>query len=86
MLARNAAWLAPGHNSVVTDAAGHDWLAYHAIDVRPASATRADTTQSYAPRLLLLDRLEYQDGWPRVVPNNGTPSVGPVPGPIVNEQ
>ena len=81
ILARNAAWLAPGHNSVVTDAAGRDWMAYHAIDVRPNSPTRADTTQPYAPRLLLLDRLEYQNGWPRVVPNAGTPSVGPVPGP-----
>jgi len=84
ILVRNQHWLAPGHNSVVTDAAGQDWIAYHAIDVRPNSPTRADTTQAYASRLLLLDRLEYHDGWPHVVPNTGTPSVGAVPAPVVN--
>jgi arabinan endo-1,5-alpha-L-arabinosidase len=25
-------WVGPGHNAVITDAAGQDWFAYHAID------------------------------------------------------
>jgi arabinan endo-1,5-alpha-L-arabinosidase len=55
VLERSGAWLAPGHGSVVTDDAGDHWMLYHAIDaVRPAG------------RLLLLDRIDYVDGWPRM--------------------
>ncbi len=78
VLARNAQWLAPGHNSVVTDAAGQDWMAYHALHAGPQPAGTPPNTG----RVLLLDRLEYVDGWPRVVPNHGTPSVGPEPAPV----
>jgi arabinan endo-1,5-alpha-L-arabinosidase len=46
-------WLAPGHNSVATDDEGNDWMLYHAIREAPA-------------RLLLLDRIEYREGWPRI--------------------
>jgi arabinan endo-1,5-alpha-L-arabinosidase len=49
-------WIAPGHNSVVTDDAGDDWILYHAFR---ANGPRA--------RVMLLDRLEYRDGWPRLV-------------------
>ncbi|MGI4883508.1 MAG: glycoside hydrolase family 43 protein [Janthinobacterium lividum] len=78
VVARNAQWRAPGHNSVVTDAAGHDWLAYHALHAGPTPpGTPANTG-----RVLLLDRLAYAGGWPRVVPD-GTPSTGPRPAPAV---
>ena len=30
ILEKRGYWLAPGHNSVITDAAGQDWLVYHA--------------------------------------------------------
>lgn len=79
ILVRNGRWLAPGHNSVVTDAAGHDWLAYHAISTGRQTFNGVQPTD--ARRVLLLDRLEYVAGWPQVVPNHGTPSVGPVPAP-----
>lgn len=46
-------WIAPGHNGVVTDDAGTDWLLYHAMRAPP-------------DRLLMLDRLEWRDGWPRI--------------------
>ncbi len=85
ILVRNDRWLAPGHNSVVTDAAGHDWLAYHAISVRKKTFHAVNDEQEDSRRVLLLDRLEYVDGWPRVVPNHGTPSVGPVPAPVVRK-
>lgn len=83
ILVRNARWLAPGHNSVVTDAAGHDWLAYHAISTQRETFAGVNDEQGYSRRVLLLDRLEYTDGWPRVVPNGGTPSVGAVSAPVV---
>jgi arabinan endo-1,5-alpha-L-arabinosidase len=56
LLERSAAWLAPGHNSLIADDAGTDWLLYHAFDAR--SGRRA--------RVMLLDRIEYRDGWPRI--------------------
>jgi len=56
ILERSAAWLAPGHNSIATDDLGTDWLLYHAID--PRRAARA--------RVMLLDRIGYRDGWPRI--------------------
>lgn len=57
---------APGHNAVVRDDAGDDWLLYHAYE-------RSDPWAGPAPRrVLMLDRLRWRDGWP-VVPG-GTPS------------
>ncbi|MFD1467761.1 glycoside hydrolase family 43 protein [Hymenobacter caeli] len=80
VVAANAHWLAPGHNCVVTDAAGQDWLAYHAIDVRRPTFAAIDDAEGYTRRALLLDRLDYDpDGWPRVA--GGTPSWQPQPGP-----
>ena len=53
ILERSAHWLAPGHNSVIADNAGSDWILYHAMRTVPR-------------RLMLLDRIEYRDGWPRI--------------------
>jgi arabinan endo-1,5-alpha-L-arabinosidase len=81
VLERNARWLAPGHNSVVTDARGQDWMAYHAIDTGKKTFGAVNTEQGNSRRIMLLDRLEYVDGWPRIVPNKGTPSVSAQPAP-----
>lgn len=67
VLQRNETWLAPGHCAIVQDEAGSDWMLYHAID--PARAGNA--------RLMLLDRIDYADGWPAV----GTASISPQPAP-----
>ena len=68
-------WNAPGHNSVVTDAAGRDWLVYHAIDrKRPFQSTEFALS-----RRMLIDPIEWVDGWPRVM--GGVPSSGERPGP-----
>ncbi len=80
VLVRSAQWLAPGHNSVVTDAAGRDWIAYHAINTGHKAFDAVNAEQEGTRRVLLLDRLEYVDGWPRVVPD-GTPTAGPRPAP-----
>ncbi|MCA1615660.1 MAG: glycoside hydrolase family 43 protein [Acidobacteria bacterium] len=72
ILRRNDQWLAPGHNSVVTDARGRDWIAYHAIDVRRPHLAAEISGDRAVRRVFLLDPLEWRDGWPRVA--GGTPS------------
>ena len=34
ILEKRGRWIAPGHNSIITDAKGQDWIVYHAVDVR----------------------------------------------------
>ena len=64
ILEANARWNAPGHNAVVSDARGDDWILYHAVDVRrPRSAPSADPNTR---RVMLLDRIQWRDGWPRI--------------------
>jgi len=54
-------WVGPGHNAVVTDSAGADWMIYHAIDVnKPYFAN------SWTRRPAMIDRLDWIDGWPAV--------------------
>ena len=77
MLFKSERWLAPGHNSIVTDKAGDVWIVYHAIDVRRPRQTQHDEINSR--RILLIDKIEWKDGWPHV----GTPSDEPKPAPIV---
>jgi arabinan endo-1,5-alpha-L-arabinosidase len=76
ILFKNDRWLAPGHNTVVTDAEGESWIVYHAIDVNKPRQTQQDEINSR--RILLIDRIEWKDGWPHV----GTPSDDPQPAPI----
>lgn len=61
LLTANETWRAPGHNSVVRDAAGTDWMLYHAID-------RDHPTQpnGWDRRVMLMDPLVYENGWPRI--------------------
>lgn len=55
LLVGNASWMCPGGGVVVTDAAGHDQLAYHAY-------RRGNPSQG---REMLLDGLTWgADGWP----------------------
>jgi arabinan endo-1,5-alpha-L-arabinosidase len=64
ILERAGPWNAPGHNSVITDARGDDWIVYHAVDVRRPRAKPTDDVNTR--RVMLMDRLVYVDGWPRV--------------------
>jgi arabinan endo-1,5-alpha-L-arabinosidase len=54
-------WLGPGHCSVVQDDEGQMWIAYHAIDSRNQTLPSGDVR-----RVMLLDRLQFHDGWPVV--------------------
>ncbi|MEQ2545584.1 family 43 glycosylhydrolase [Alistipes intestinihominis] len=62
VLKGNGAFAGPGHNAeIVTDRDGTDWLLYHAYWVNSPSS-----------RTLMLDRVNWTDGWPLV--NDGYPS------------
>jgi len=76
MLYKSERWLAPGHNTIVTDRAGDVWIIYHAIDVNRPRQRQEDEINSR--RILLIDRIEWRHGWPFV----GTPSENPQLMPI----
>lgn len=54
-------WVGTGHNAVVTDLAGQDWIVYHAID---RADPYLDGTDGINERPMLIDRLDWIDGWP----------------------
>src|SRR5215216_1055613 len=56
-------WVGTGHNAVVTDLSGQDWLVYHAIDRRDPYL---DEPFGINQRPMLLDRLDWIGGWPTV--------------------
>ncbi|WP_102126998.1 family 43 glycosylhydrolase [Deinococcus planocerae] len=56
-------WVGPGHNVVFQDAAGRDWTAYHAID---RFDPYIDVTRNINKRPMLLDPVDWVDGWPTV--------------------
>ena len=56
-------WIGAGHNAVATDVAGQDWILYHAID---RADPYLDGTDGINERPMLLDRLDWIDGWPEV--------------------
>ncbi|HET9427179.1 MAG TPA: family 43 glycosylhydrolase, partial [Allosphingosinicella sp.] len=71
--------VAPGHNSVVEDAAGDHWLLYHAVDSRrPRSKPENDVNTR---RVMLIDRIVWRDGWPRIEGNG--PSTAPQRAPVI---
>jgi arabinan endo-1,5-alpha-L-arabinosidase len=54
-------WIGTGHNAVVTDLSGQDYLVYHAID---RHQPYLDAPFGVNRRPMLLDRLDWIDGWP----------------------
>ncbi|MGH3090066.1 MAG: family 43 glycosylhydrolase, partial [Rubrobacteraceae bacterium] len=56
-------WIGPGHNAVVTDLSGEDWFAYHALD---RADPYLDEPFGINERPMLIDRLDWIDGWPTV--------------------
>lgn len=56
LIHKNSAFVGTGHNSeIVTDDAGNDWMFYHAV-----------STANPEGRVLMLDKVEWKDGWPSV--------------------
>jgi arabinan endo-1,5-alpha-L-arabinosidase len=60
ILAANERFNAPGHHSVIKGPDGSDWILYHAM-VRPETSFRS----------LMLDRIDWVDGWPVINGGNG---------------
>ena len=56
-------WMGPGHNDTITDFAGQDWLVYHAVD---RTDPYFEGAVGFTKRPVLLDPLEWVDGWPSV--------------------
>jgi arabinan endo-1,5-alpha-L-arabinosidase len=77
MLFKSERWLAPGHKCIVTDKAGENWIIYHAIDVNRPRQRQEDEINSR--RILLIDKIQWRDGWPFV----GTPSDDVRDAPVV---
>ncbi len=79
VLAQNGnKWVGPGHHALITDLAGQDYFAYHAID---RTHPYLDTSPGFTMRPLLVDRLDWIDGWPLVRGGAG-PSDGTEAAPV----
>lgn len=81
ILRSNATFLNPGAQAIFTDDMGQEWLLYHAY--RRAGQPTDYQSLRNAPRVLMLDRLEYDaSGWPYT--RYGSPSTGSEPAPTLN--
>ncbi|MFM7348064.1 MAG: glycoside hydrolase family 43 protein [Erythrobacter sp.] len=63
ILAASLGWTAPGHNSVV-ERDGQSFILYHAVDDARPKSRAADEVNTR--RVMLVRRLVWEDGWPRV--------------------
>ena len=60
LIHKNSSFVGAGHNSeIVTDKAGNDWIFYHAVNVKHPQG-----------RMLMMDKIEWIDGWPSVSGNS----------------
>ncbi|MDQ3323835.1 MAG: glycoside hydrolase family 43 protein [Acidobacteriota bacterium] len=75
ILELNGEWLAPGHNSVIRDDAGRDWMFYHAINTKKRNVSKDETIggDRDVRRVMLMNRLVYKNGW--VYAEGGTPTL-----------
>lgn len=75
ILEKNAEWIAPGHNSVIRDDAGNDWIFYHAISAKERNLSKENTVggDRDVRRVMLMNQLVYSNGW--VFAEGGTPTI-----------
>lgn len=71
VLEQGSGYTGTGHNAIVTDDAGQDWILYHGWGPDPSKG-----------RVLMLDPITWKDGWPVVNQGKG-PSTGALDGPII---
>ena len=74
-LERSARWIGPGHNSVVRDSAGADWILYHAVDAGRPRTRPSDEINTR--RVMLIDRIVWKNGWPQVEGPSEAPQEAP---------
>jgi len=71
----SSAFAAPGHNCIISDDNGVEWMLYHAYKNNDLNG----------PRLLLLDRLRWDaEDWPEVTAPTSVPQPAPVVRPLVH--
>lgn len=72
----NDVFVGPGHNArLIPDDNGTDWFIYHAID-----KTRGTVSGGASRRMLMLDKVIWEDGWPRI--EKDTPGIAKQEAPI----
>ncbi|MFW6692318.1 family 43 glycosylhydrolase [Streptomyces sp. MAR4 CNX-425] len=77
-------WIGPGHNGLATDLAGQDWLMYHGIPADNPDLDRfPGLDRQLTRRPMLMDRLDWIDGWPVVRAGAGA-SEGPQRAPVTD--
>lgn len=79
-------WVGTGHNSLVTDATGQQWMTYHAID---RNDPWLHSSPGFTMRPMNLDRLDWVDGWPTVRGGKGasdSPQAAPVTKGFVDDR
>ncbi len=72
-------WIGAGHNTVFQDPSGQWWTYYHAVDRNQGYFSVED---KLTRRPLLLDRIDWVEGWPVVNRDQG-PSDTPQPRPVL---
>lgn len=75
-------WIAPGHNSIIQDDAGQDWIIYHAIDPEQRLLKEEIKGDRKDRRIMLIDKLIWENGWPIV--ENKKPSVEAQESPVID--
>jgi arabinan endo-1,5-alpha-L-arabinosidase len=81
VLKGNQTWFGSGHNAVIADDKGQEWILYHAIP-RAKPRVLFNKKDTEPNRIILIDRIKYSpDGWPQI--HDGTPSVAPQEAPAV---
>jgi arabinan endo-1,5-alpha-L-arabinosidase len=73
-------WVSTGHNAITTDLSGQDWFVYHAINRRDPYL---DEPFGINERPMLIDRLDWIDGWP-TVRGGGWASASWQPAPVTD--
>ena len=72
-------YVGPGHNSVITDDEGQDWMVYHAIAVDYPKFGNGVTR-----RPLMIDPIRWEDGWPVIT--DALPSLEPMKAPVFRDR
>jgi arabinan endo-1,5-alpha-L-arabinosidase len=76
----NDVWDSPGHNCIIQDALGQEWVCYHAVDTTDRYI--AGTDRFF--RKMCMERVFYTaDGWPYV--KGGSPSYQEQEGPVIRQ-
>jgi arabinan endo-1,5-alpha-L-arabinosidase len=71
IMSQGGGFTSTGHNAIVTDDAGQDWMLYHGWSPDPSKG-----------RVLLLDPITWKNGWPQVDQGKG-PSNSAMVAPVI---